>query len=163
MYPVTPLSQYQLSISTMLALEAPITCTGNASAFFFAANLTPLSPAGCCFWGYSEAQWPSCSHLLQGNLFCVVSSSFHGFTGIHFHRIRLLLVIFMGNECCSFSQWQFVSSQLNCSELLNEQINSLCASMNSNANILETVVFLTKCGLNLSSQRIFNVLCQFVV
>ena len=28
-------------------------------------------------------------------LFCAVSSSFHGFTGIHFHRIWFLLVIFM--------------------------------------------------------------------
>jgi len=36
-------------------------------------------------------------------LFCAVSSTFHGFTGFHFHRIRLLLVIFMCNERRSFS------------------------------------------------------------
>jgi len=63
-------------------------------------------------------------------LFCAVSSSFHGFTGVHFHRIQLLLVIFMCNECRSFSRCQFVSSKLNCTELLNEHSNSLCASMN---------------------------------
>ena len=60
--------------STMLALETPITCTGNASAFFFAADLPPLSLACCCFWGYSAAHQSSCLHLLQGN-FCFAWSA----------------------------------------------------------------------------------------
>ena len=71
---VAPLSQYQLSASTMLALEAPLTCSGNASAFFFAADLPPLSLACCWFWGHSAAHWPSCLHLLQGN-FCFAWSA----------------------------------------------------------------------------------------
>jgi hypothetical protein len=66
---VAPLSKYQLSASTLFAPEAPITCTRNPSTFVFAVDLPPLSPACCCFWGHSAAQWPSCLHLLHGN-FC---------------------------------------------------------------------------------------------
>jgi hypothetical protein len=42
------------------ALEARITCVRTASAFLFVADLPPLSPARCCFWGHSAAaKWPS--------------------------------------------------------------------------------------------------------
>jgi len=84
-------------------------------------------------------------------LFCAISSSFHGFTGILFHRIQLLLVF---NERCSYSQCQFVSSQLNCTEL-NEQIYRLCASRNGIPNVLEIVIFLTNCEQNSSSQHTY--------
>jgi len=100
-------------------------------------------------------------------LFCAVSFSFCGLTGIHFHRIRLL-VIFMCNERCSFSRCQFVSSKFNCTEFLSEQIHLLCANRNGIPDILEIVIFFTKCGQNSSSQHmfrqcIFTVLHQFVV
>jgi hypothetical protein len=49
------------------------TCTRNPSAFVFAVDLPPLSPACCCFWGHSTAQWLSFLHLLQGN-FCFARS-----------------------------------------------------------------------------------------
>jgi len=164
---VAPLSQYQLSTFTMLALEALNSWAGDASAFFFVADLSCMFSVCCSFWGHSAAQWPSCLNLLQGNLFCAVSFSFCGLTGIYFHWIRLL-VIFMCNERCSFGRCQFVSSQFNCTELLNEKIHRLYASRNGIPDILEIVVFFTKCGQNPSSQhtfrqRIFTVLHQFVV
>ena len=71
---VEPRSHYQLSASTLLAPEAPITCTGYASTFFFATDLPPLSLACSCFWEHSTAQWPSCLHLSQGN-FCFARSA----------------------------------------------------------------------------------------
>lgn len=65
---VSPLSQYQLSSSTLFALEVPITCTRNSSTFFFAADLPLLSHTCCCYWGQYATQWPSCLYLLQGNI-----------------------------------------------------------------------------------------------
>ena len=120
---VTPLSQYQLSASTLLALEAPITCTGNTSAFFFAANLPPVPCMLLLLRTLRSPVTKLFALVARKFLFYAVSSPFHGFTRIHFHRIWLLLVIFMCNECRSFSQCQFVSSQLNCTQLLNEQIH----------------------------------------
>jgi len=95
-------------------------------------------------------------------LFCAISSSVRELT-----RIQLLLVICMCNERRSFSRHQFVSLQLMRSELLNEQIHCLFARRNVMPNILETVLFLSKCGQNSSSQHtfrecIFTVLRQFV-
>jgi len=166
--PVAPLSQYQLHASTMFALEAPIACTRNAPAFFFAADLPPLSPACCCFWGQSAAQWPSCLHCCKEISVLRDQLLFSWIYMNSLRRIRLLLVIFMCNERRRFSWCQFVSSQLNCTELLNEEIYRLFARMNGNQHILENVVFRTKCGQNSTSQhtfrqRIFTAFRQFVV
>ena len=70
MYHVPQLSQYQMSASTPFALEAPITCNGNASAFFLAADLPTLPQACWCFWGHSAAQQRSfCSCCKEISLF----------------------------------------------------------------------------------------------
>jgi len=77
-------------------------------------------------------------------------------------KFTFILVIFMYNEHCSFNRCQFVSSQFNCIELLNEQIHGLCASRNGIPNILEIVMFLTKCGQSSSSRHTFRQ-CLFTV
>jgi len=146
MYRVTPLPQYQLSISTTLALQAPHHTHWECISILLCSRFTTSVPCKLLLLRTLRSPVTKFFALVARKfLLCSVSSPFHGFTGIHFHRIRLLLVIFMG----------IVSLQLNCTELLNEQINSLCASMNSNANILETVVFLTKCVQSAYVQKVY--------
>ena len=134
---VALLSQYQLPAFTLFALEAPITCTTNASAFFFAADLPPIPCMLLLLRALCSPVTELFALIARKFLFCVISSSFHWFTGIHFYRIWLLLVIFMCNEHRSFNQCQFVSLQLNCTELLNEQIHCLFARRNGIPNILK--------------------------
>ena len=112
---VALLSQYQLSASTVLLLKPHYMHQESISIICSRCTSVP------CMLLLLRAL-----HSPVTKLFALVARkfvsrdqlSFCGFTGIPFRRIRLL-VFFRCNERRSFSRCQFVSSQLNCTELLN--------------------------------------------
>jgi hypothetical protein len=76
-------------------------------------------------WTFPSTMTELLALVARKFLFCSLGSSFRGFTRTQLRRIQLVFVIVTCNECRSFSRCQFVSSNLNGTEILINQIRRL--------------------------------------